>query len=99
MNGPLAGEMLTQVKFSGISQGKGAKRNFLFDRLQKLPLVFNVRISAPFRQLIDSAQSFYDPKRLIERNLPSLLLEQDKQAKAPTVGPPAIQTPESRIVP
>ena len=99
MNGPLAGEMLTQVKFSGISQGEGAKRNFLFDRLQKLPLVFNVRISAPFRQLIDSAQSFYDPKRLIERNLPSLLLEQDKQAKAPTVGPPAIQTPESRIVP
>jgi len=99
MNGPLAGEMLTQVKFSGISQGKGAKRNFLFDRLQKLPLVFNVRISAPFRQLIDSAQSFYDPKRLIERNLPSLLLEQDKQAKAPTVGPPVIQPPESRIVP
>ncbi|MET3824828.1 hypothetical protein ABIC16_000521 [Sphingomonas sp. PvP055] len=99
MNGPLAGEMLTQVKFSGISQGKGAKRNFLFDRLQKLPLVFNIRISAPFRQLIDSAQSFYDPKRLIERNLPSLLLEQDKQAKAPTAGAPVIQPPESRIVP
>nr|WP_277923523.1 YdbH domain-containing protein [Sphingomonas sp. TREG-RG-20F-R18-01] len=94
MNGPLAGEMITEVTFAGISQGKGAKRNFLFDRLQKLPLVFNIRVRAPFRQLIDSAQSFYDPKRLIERNLPSLLLEQDKQSK-----PPVIQPPESRIVP
>ena len=99
MNGPLAGEMVTEVKFAGISQGKGAKRNFLFDRLQKLPLVFNIRIRAPFRQLIDSAQSFYDPKRLIERNLPSLLLEQDKQAKPPTPQPPTIQPSESRIVP
>ncbi|WP_010161298.1 YdbH domain-containing protein [Sphingomonas sp. PAMC 26617] len=94
MNGPLAGEMITEVKFAGISQGAGAKRNFLFDRLQKLPLVFNIRVRAPFRQLIDSAQSFYDPKRLIERNLPSLLQEQDKQSK-----PPVIQPPESRIVP
>lgn len=99
MNGPLAGEMITEVKFAGISQGKGAKRNFLFDRLQKLPLVFNIRISAPFRQLIDSAQSFYDPKRLIERNLPSLLQEQDKQAKPPSLQPPPIHPPESRIVP
>jgi len=94
MNGPLAGEMITEVKFAGISQGKGAKRNFLFDRLQKLPLVFNIRVRAPFRQLIDSAQSFYDPKRLIDRNLPALLQEQDKQA-----APPVIQPPESRIVP
>jgi len=94
MNGPLAGEMVTEVKFAGISQGKGAKRNFLFDRLQKLPLVFNIRVRAPFRQLIDSAQSFYDPKRLIDRNLPALLQEQDKQA-----APPVIQPPESRIVP
>lgn len=94
MNGPLAGEMITEVKFAGISQGKGAKRNFLFDRLQKLPLVFNIRVRAPFRQLIDSAQSFYDPKRLIERNLPALLQEQDKQSN-----PPVIQPPESRIVP
>ncbi|MEG3176847.1 YdbH domain-containing protein [Sphingomonas sp. RB3P16] len=95
MNGPLAGEMITEVRFAGIGQGAGAKRNFLFDRLQKLPLVFNVRISAPFRQLIDSAQSFYDPRRLIERNLPTLLEEQNKRAKPPT----PIQPSDSRIVP
>jgi len=93
MNGPLAGEMITEVKFAGIAQGRGAKRNFLLDRLQKLPLVFNVTIRAPFRQLIDSAQSFYDPKRLIERNLPALMEQQRKKdAKTPPVQPPASET-------
>ena len=92
MNGPLAGEMLTEVKFAGVGQGKGAKRNFLFDRLQKLPLVFNVTIRAPFRQLIDSAQSFYGPKRLIARNLPALIDQQKKAAQPPSVQPPASET-------
>lgn len=103
MNGPLAGEIITEVRFAGVAQGEGAKRNFLFDRLQKLPIVFNLRIEAPFRQLIDSAQSFYDPKRLIERNLPTLLEEQNKRAPAPPVPPIAppvsIQPSESRKMP
>ena len=62
MNGPLAGEMVTDVRFAGISQGAGAKSNFLVRRLQKLPFVFNIRIKAPFRGLLDSAQTFYDPQ-------------------------------------
>ena len=103
MNGPLAGEMITEVRFAGVGQGAGAKRNFLFDRLQKLPLVFNVRIKAPFRQLIDSAQSFYDPRRLIERNLPALLEEQNKRtAPAPVIPKPTpspVQPSDSRNVP
>lgn len=103
MNGPLAGEVITEVRFAGIGQGEGAKRNFIFDRLQKLPLVFNVRIKAPFRGLIDSAQSFYDPKRLIARNLPALMEEQKKRAKPPAPTPPPsptpIQPPASRIMP
>ena len=102
MNGPLAGEIITEVRFAGIAQGAGAKRNFLFDRLQKLPIVFNLRIEAPFRQLIDSAESFYDPKRLIERNLPQLLEEQNKRAPPPTpppAPPVSIQPSESRKMP
>ena len=99
MNGPLAGEIVTEVRFAGIAQGAGAKRNFLFDRLQKLPIVFNLKIKAPFRQLIDSAQSFYDPKRLIERNLPALLEEQNKRAAAPAVPPVSIQPSDSRKMP
>jgi len=98
MNGPLAGEVITEVHFEGLAQGTGAKRNFVLDRLQKLPFVFNVRIRAPFRSLIDSAASLYDPKRLIERNLPALIEEQNKRA-APPDQPQSIQPQESRTVP
>ncbi|MEN2785902.1 YdbH domain-containing protein [Sphingomonas qilianensis] len=100
MNGPLSGEMVTEVRFAGVNQGAGAKRNFLFDRLQRLPLVFNVRIKAPFRGLFDSARSFYEPSRLVERNLPALIEERDRQAKPPAA-PPAkpVQPQESEIVP
>jgi hypothetical protein len=102
MNGPLAGEMVTEVRFAGIGQGEGAKRNFVIDRLQKLPFIFNVRIKAPFRGLIDSAASFYDPRRLIQRNLPALLEEQRKRATPPATTPPPIkpiQPPESEKLP
>lgn len=96
MNGPLAGEMITDIGFSGVSQGKGTKSNFLIRRLARLPFVFNVRISAPFRQLLDSIQSWYDPRRLIERNLPSLIEEQNR-AQGSTK--PAVQPRESAPVP
>jgi hypothetical protein len=89
INGPLAGEMVTDVRFEGVSQGVGAKSNFIIRRLQRLPLVFNIRITAPFRGLIDSARSFYDPARLIERNLPALIDEQKRRAAPPVIQPPA----------
>ena len=96
MNGPLAGEMVTDVRFAGVSQGAGAKSNFLIRRLQRLPFVFNIRIKAPFRGLLDSAQSFYDPKRLIQRNLPQLLQRQDRAGGAKPV---PVQPSDSGTVP
>ncbi|WP_229664573.1 intermembrane phospholipid transport protein YdbH family protein [Sphingomonas metalli] len=100
LNGPLAGEMVTDVRFAGVSQGQGAKSNFLIRRLQRLPFVFNVRIRAPFRGLIDSAASFYDPRRLIQRNLPALLEEQNRRTAPPDQPAPAtpIQPPASETV-
>jgi hypothetical protein len=95
MDGPLAGEMVTQIQFSGVSQGKGTKSNFIIRRLAKLPFVFNITVRAPFRQLIDSVQSFYDPKRLIERNLPRLIEEQRRRTGAPPPPSPSIQPPDS----
>jgi hypothetical protein len=74
MNGPLAGEMVTAVRFAGVTQGEGAKSNFIVRRLQKLPFVFNITIKAPFRGLLDSAQSFYDPSRLLPQ-----LLERERR--------------------
>lgn len=99
MNGPLAGEMVTEVRFAGVSQGEGAKSNFLIRRLQRLPFVFNIRIKAPFRGLIDSARSFYSPELLIERNLPALLEEQNRQRSAGEPTPTPIQPPASRNMP
>lgn len=99
MNGPLAGDMVTEVRFRGVSQGAGAKRNFIFDRLQKLPFVFNIRIKAPFRSLIDSAESLYDPSRLIERNLPALIEEQKKHARPPAPPISPVQPSDSRTMP
>ncbi|MGN6819600.1 MAG: intermembrane phospholipid transport protein YdbH family protein [Sphingomonas sp.] len=90
LNGPLAGEVITEAHFAGVSQGQGAKSNFIIRRLQRLPFVFNVRIKAPFRSLLDTAQGIYDPSRLIERNLPALIRQQN-QAKPP-VQPPASET-------
>ncbi len=89
MNGPLAGEMVTDVRFEGVSQGVGTKSNFVIRRLQRLPLVFNIRIKAPFRGLIDSARGFYDPARLIERNLPALIRAEERRDATPVIQPPA----------
>ncbi len=99
MNGPLAGEMVTEIRFAGVSQGKGTKSNFIIRRLARLPFVFNITVRAPFRQLIDSVQSFYDPKRLIERNLPALLEEREKRALPPPAPPSPIQPAESEKLP
>jgi hypothetical protein len=88
MDGPLAGELVTKVRFAGISQGQGARPNFLIRRLERLPFVFDVEIRAPFRGLIDSAQGFFDPSRLIARDLPALI---DRQAAVqPRASGPAL---------
>ena len=101
LDGPLAGEMLTAIRFAGVSQGEGTYSNFLIRRLAKLPFVFNVRIKAPFRQLIDSVQNYYDPKRLIERNLPALQAEQRRREQGLPPAPldTTIQPSESETVP
>ena len=99
--GPLEGEMVTQIRFAGVNQGTAARNNllssFLIRRLARLPLVFNVTVRAPFRQLIDSVQSYYDPSRLIQRNLPNLIEEQRRQQGLPPQTPPVrpIQPAES----
>lgn len=99
MDGPLGGDMVTAVRFTGVKQGEGAKTNFILRRLQRLPFVFNIRIRAPFRGLLDSVSSFYDPKRLVERNLPALIEAQNRAAQtpapAPATPPLSIQTPVS----
>lgn len=70
MDGALDGELVTQVSFNGVNRGtpgerpKGIARNFI-----GLPLLFNIRIEAPFRGLLNTAQSFIDPSGLIRSNV------------------------------
>ena len=95
LNGDLDGEMVTDIRFGGVGQGEGATRNFLTNQVAKLPLVFNVKIRAPFRQLLTSAKGFYDPSLLIEQNLPALMRAQEEAEAAAKGAPPSVQPPES----
>jgi hypothetical protein len=61
LSGPLEGEIVTRVTFDGIAQGAGAKRNFLTNRIARLPIKFNVNLRAPFFKLVGSLRSLYDP--------------------------------------
>lgn len=61
MDGPLAGEIVTRVRFAGVSQGEGARQNFLTRRVANLPIQFNINIRAAFVELIGVVKRTYDP--------------------------------------
>ena len=81
MDGDIAGEIITEVKFDGLQQGDDASRNFITKQLARIPIQFNVRIQAPFMQLLSSAKSYYEPEILVGQNLPALLRAQEARAK------------------
>ncbi len=95
LNGDLDGEMVTDIRFGGVGQGEGAARNFLTNAVARIPLVFNVKITAPFRQLLTSAKGFYDPSLLIEQNLPALMRAQEEAEAAEKTRSAPVQPPES----
>ena len=61
LDGTLAGEIITRVSFNGISQGVGAKQNFLTKQVARLPIRFVLNIKAPFFSLFAPLRSLYDP--------------------------------------
>ncbi|WP_447762693.1 intermembrane phospholipid transport protein YdbH family protein [Sphingopyxis panaciterrae] len=98
LNGDLDGEMVTDIRFGGVGQGDGATRNFLINQVAKLPFVFNIKIQAPFRQLVTSAKGFYDPTIYIEQNLPALMQAQEDAKAAAAKSPVPVQPPASEPV-
>ena len=98
LNGPLSGQMVTALRFDGLAQGAGARRNILTRTIAGLPFVFKITITAPFRQLLFSARSFSDPELLVEQNLGLLyreqLREQGRDVPEPPPTPP-VQDQES----
>ncbi|MEM8725509.1 MAG: YdbH domain-containing protein, partial [Pseudomonadota bacterium] len=73
LNGDLAGEIITNFQFDGVSQGEGTTQNFVTRRLASLPIRFKVNVrSENFYELSTVVRSFFDPEYLgnpIDRGL------------------------------
>ena len=111
MEGPLTGEIVTRVRFDGVSQGEDAKSNFITRRLAALPLQFRINIRAQFYQLLTSMKSLYDPAsvrdprelgllsddgtRLLRRSITGEEAEPDIEAGDLIPDEPTIQEQES----
>jgi translocation and assembly module TamB len=78
LDGALDGDIVTKVRFAGVNQApiEGVRAKLPIpihvSGLTNFPFIFNVTITAPFRQLFETARSINDPTRLIERMVPQL---------------------------
>ncbi|MWV28291.1 intermembrane phospholipid transport protein YdbH family protein [Aurantiacibacter rhizosphaerae] len=61
MDGPLTGELVTQVRFEGVGQGETAESNIVTRAIADLPIELRINIRAPFYKLINSIRALYDP--------------------------------------
>ncbi|MEQ1509409.1 MAG: YdbH domain-containing protein [Sphingopyxis sp.] len=90
MNGNIDGEMVTEIGFSGLSQGDNVQNNFITRAIRRLPFIFNININAPFREMLHSARGFYDPASLVGENIEALVrAERDARANAAQPAGPA----------
>jgi translocation and assembly module TamB len=70
LDGAIDGEFVTQLAINGVNQGSPEAAGSAMTRpFLGLPFIFNVRITAPFRGLISTYQSFADPSTLIRNSL------------------------------
>lgn len=79
VGGDLGGEIVTNISFTGLQQGALAKRNFLTRQLARVPIKFNVSVTAEFLKLIGSIRGLYDANYAADRDLQFLLNEEKKQ--------------------
>jgi len=102
MDGALAGDIVTHVTMQGVGQGQGAKRNLITNQIARLPIRFDVTITAPFMQLVTSFRSLYDPAMVADPRTLGLIDARGRPiakpsssnlpaAKMPPVAPRAIQ--------
>ncbi len=86
VNGNIGGEVVTEVRFRGLQQGSGAKRNFITRQLAKLPIQFNVRIQSEFISLFGDMRLLFDGAYAAQRLKSEL-------------NPPAVVTGEEQTPP
>jgi hypothetical protein len=96
MDGDLDGEVVAQVKFDGVRQGIGAKRNIITRKLAGLPIQFNVNLRASFITLITTMRSLYDETYIPDPRELGLIGDDGKPATPPVQPPtePAVPTPD-----
>lgn len=97
MNGNLAGEIITEIRFHGVSQGEGAKSNFITRQIAGLPLEFRVNIRAAFAQLLTSLRSLYDPAFVRDPRELGLLSDDGTRLRREVSPPPEAIKPEDII--
>ncbi|WP_160353280.1 intermembrane phospholipid transport protein YdbH family protein [Sphingorhabdus profundilacus] len=83
VGGDLDGEIVTDISFTGLQQGSGAKQNFITKQLARIPIKFNVSVKAEFLKLIGSIRGLYDPSYAAERDLKFLIDQQKGEAPIP----------------
>jgi len=69
LNGSLDGEIVSKVIFTGTNEAPIETQKGLLGGLVGLPFKFNITITAPFRSLVNSAQSINDPRGLVQSSL------------------------------
>lgn len=70
LDGAVDGEFVTRLAINGVNQGaEEAKKSVIGRSFLGLPFIFNVRIEAPFRGLLNTYQSFVDPSALVRGSL------------------------------
>jgi hypothetical protein len=95
MEGDLTGEIVTRVRFDGVSQGEGAERNIATRAIAGLPIRFDVNIRAPFYSLIGNIRAMYDPSAIRDPRALGLIDAEGNRLRNETDGPP----PEPPLVP
>lgn len=93
LNGPLTGELVTQVRFEGIGQGETAERNFITKRIGELPLELRVNLRAPFYKLISSIRALYDPAAIRDPRTLGLVSDDGERLRAIVTGSEAPEEP------
>jgi translocation and assembly module TamB len=84
VGGNLDGEIVTDISFTGLQQGTGARRNFLTSQIARIPIKFNVTVKAEFLKLIGSIRGLYDAQYAADQALPFLIQQRD--GPAPVTG-------------
>ena len=97
LNGSLDGEIVSRVRFDGTNDKpqETAKAGGVIGRIlapiTRLPFRFNITITAPFRGLVNSAQTFIDPSIVLRNTTGAAAQPVPPPAPAPAAVPPPIQ--------